>query len=161
MGGFISGLITGGVLYKIIDYGIAWVKERREQKSAKTSHEKDRPRFRVDITKTEGPHPGIPAFVVKILSLGSLPLTINNGEVFIKAEHYPEHVQTEKLNGRVISPHSPIEFKFPLPLKITDPLSGGKPAVQMVCQFSYGKDAGRYEERWVYDHRTANFNPEN
>jgi len=156
---FIIGLITGGTLLKIVEFLIAWRKERREHKSAKTAHTKDRPRFRIDITKVPTSHAAVPAFIVKILSLGSLPLTINNGEIFIKAEHYPERVQTEKFNHREISPIAPIEFKFPLPPKITDPQSGGKPKVEMVCQFSYGEDGDRYKEEWIYDHRTAQFIP--
>jgi hypothetical protein len=107
-------------LLAIVGSLIEWVKERRAQKTAKTAHEKDRPRFRIDVTKTKSDH-AIPAFVVKILSLGSLPLTINDGEVSIKTEHYPEGVQTEKLDGREISSVCPIEISFPLPSKFTDP----------------------------------------
>jgi hypothetical protein len=150
--------MSGGFTLKFFDYVIAWVKERREQKSRKTAHEKDRPRFRIDITKVPTNHAAIPAFIVKILSLGSLPLTINKGEVFIKAEHYPENVQTEKLDGCEIGPLCPIELKFPLPPKITNPLSGGKPKVEMICQFSYG-EAEPYKQHWIYNHSSGKFEP--
>lgn len=44
------GAIGGGSLVKVAELGIAWAKEKREQGSGKTSHEKDRPRFRVDVS---------------------------------------------------------------------------------------------------------------
>jgi len=153
---FLLGLVSGGLAIKIIDYLMAWAKERREQKAAKTAHEKDRPRFRVDVTKTETPNPAVPAFIVEIFSLGSLPVTIDDGEVFITSDDQPERVQTEKLSGRVISPSAPIKIKFPLAHRYANPLSGGKPKIEMVCQFSYGADEP-YKKKWVYNHRIAQF----
>src|SRR5882724_6598903 len=97
----------------VIGHLISWVKERKEQKAAKTAHEKDRPRFRVDITKVPTAHAAVPAFVMKILSLGRLPVTINDGEVFVTAEHYPERVDAKKLGGREIGPSAPIKLEFP------------------------------------------------
>jgi len=44
------------------------------------------------------------------MSPGSLPLTINHGEVFIEASHYPEREQAHKLDGREIGPFSPIKI---------------------------------------------------
>jgi hypothetical protein len=157
---FLLGLVSGGLGIKIIDYLIAWKKERREQQAAKTEHEKDRPRFRVDVTKTETSHAAVPAFIVEIFSLGGLPLTIDDGKVFITSDDQPERVQTEKLGGRVISPSAPIKLKFPLAHKYTNPLSGRKPAIEMVCQFSYGADEP-YKKKWVYNHRIAQFDEVN
>jgi hypothetical protein len=157
---YLLGFVSGGVGIKIIDYLIAWAKERREQKAAKITHEKDRPRFRVDVTKTETSHAAVPAFVVEIFSLGSLPVTIDDGEVFITSDDHPERVQTEKLSGRVISPSAPIKIKFPVPQKYTSPLSGRKPAMEMVCKFSYGADEP-YKKKWIYNHRAAQFDEVN
>jgi len=149
---FIIGLVTGGLGLKLIDYSIAWVKERREQKNSKTAHEKDRPRFRIDISKVPTAHAGVPAAHVKILSLGSLPLTINDGEIFIEAEHYPERVKSYQLKGREINSVSPIEFDFPLPPKLTDPSGIREPVIKLVCEFSYGNNEQHKEER-IYNHR--------
>jgi hypothetical protein len=154
---FLTGLITGGLVFKLIDYLIAWQKERREQKGSKTSHEKDRPRFRIDITKVPTDHALVPAAVVKILSLGSLPLTINRGEVLIEASHYPEGVQSYQLRNEEISSIHPIEFQFSLPSKLTHPVGIGEPTVKMVCKFSYGKAGERYEEQRFYNHRRGWF----
>jgi len=158
MSSFLVGFVSGGLGIRLIDYLIAWRKERREQKAAKTAYEKDRPRFRIDTAKGPGNHPSAPDLIVTILSLGSLPLTINEGEVFIEAEHYPEHVKTHKLDGREISSAHPIEVRFPLPGKLIDPQGIGKPVIKLVCQFSYGKDGEQYNEERVYNYRTAEFN---
>lgn len=79
----VPAFITGGLFLKIVELLIAWAKERREQQSRKTAHQKDRPRFRIDISIV--PHTSASSAVVKILSLGSLPLTIKHGEIFIEA----------------------------------------------------------------------------
>src|SRR5689334_3268831 len=103
------GIVTGSASLKIIEQSIAFVREHREQQERKLSQEKDRPRFRVDVAITKSIGYAVPTAIVKILSLGSLPLTINQGEIFIEADHYPEHVQPKKLNGREIGPIHPIE----------------------------------------------------
>jgi hypothetical protein len=154
---FIAGNVTGGMGLKLIDYLIAWARERREQKSSKTAHEKDRPRFRVDTSKVPTAHAGVPAVRMKILSLGSLPITINEGEVFIEAEHYPERVQSHQLKRREISPACPIEIEFPLPPKITDPSGIREPQIKLVCEFSYDGVEEPYKEERKYNHRSGRF----
>jgi hypothetical protein len=153
---FLSGLVSGGLLLRIIDYLVAWKKERREQRSAQLAHEKDRPRFRIDISKVPTSHSNVPAARVEILSLGSLPLTINEGEVFIETDQRPEHVESRQLNGREISALSPIVFEFPLPEKLVNPHGVGKPVVKVVCDFSYGTD-DRYHDEKTYNHQTREF----
>jgi hypothetical protein len=148
------GAIGGGFLIKLLELLIAWAKEKREQHSSATSHEKDRPRFRVDVAITPSPHAAVKTAVVKILSLGSLPITINHGEVFIEASHYPERVEPKKLDGREIGPVSPIEFNFSLPEKLINPWSGGKPTVKLICKFSHGKNDEIYSDQ-------KNYNPSN
>lgn len=151
-------VFLGGALFgKIIDLLIAWAKERREQKSRQTAHAKDRPRFRIDTAKSQGSHPSAPDLVVTILSLGGLPLTIDEGEVFIEAEHYPERVKTHKLDGREISSMHPIEVRFPLPGKLIDPQGIGEPHVKLVCHFSYGEDNQKYYEDWMYNRHNGEF----
>jgi hypothetical protein len=154
---FASGLASGGMLLRLIDYLIAWRKEKREQRSAKTAHERDRPRFRIDVSIVPTLHTAVPAAIVKILSLGSLPLTINDGEIFIEASHYPERVQPQKLDGREITPVCPIEFKLPLPLKLINPSGIREPVVKIVCNFSYGKDNQRYHNEKTYNRKTREF----
>jgi hypothetical protein len=153
----IVAMLAGGSLDRLLSWGIMWIKEKREQRSAKTSHEKDRPRFRIDVTKTKTDHADVPAFVVEILSLGSLPLTINYGEAFVTAEHYPERVQTEKFDNREIGPVHPIKVKFALPPKVTNPLGGGKPLVKLVCHFSYGENNQEYAQEWKYNQMSGKF----
>lgn len=154
---FLVGLVTGGLGLRVIDYLILLSRERREQKNSKITQEKDRPRFRIDTSKVPTSHAGVPALVVKILSLGSLPLTINDGNVFIEAQHYPERVEPQKLNNREISPVHPIECRFSLPQKLINPMGIGEPHVKLVCEFSYGKDNGRYKEEKTYNHRSGEF----
>jgi len=143
---FLLGALSGGFGLKLIDYTIAWIKERREQRSHKTAHEKDRPRFRIDVVIVPTSHALVPAAIVKILSLGSLPLTINKGEVFIEASHYTERVESYKIGKREISPIHPIEFTFSLPQKLVNPSGIGPPFIKLVCQFSYGDDGEEYKE---------------
>ena len=50
----------------------------------KLSHEKDKPRFRIELAIVPTAHSSVPAAVVKILSLGSLPITINQGRYLSK-----------------------------------------------------------------------------
>lgn len=137
---FLSGFVGGGALLRVIDYLIAWRNERREQHREQTAHEKDMPRFRVEIAVVKGTHAHIPTARVEILSLGSLPITINDGEVFIESNQRPEHVQTEQLKGRKIAPNAPIVVEFPLPEKLVNPQGVGKPVVQVVSDFSYDED---------------------
>jgi hypothetical protein len=153
----VVALVTGGALVKIAEFGIAWAKEKREQRSGKTVHEKDRPRFRIDVAIVPASHGYILAAVVKILSLGGLPLTINHGEAFIEASHYPERIEPKKLDNREISSIAPIELKFTLPLKLINPMSGGKPLVKLVCQFSYGEDNTKYRQEWIYNRSNGEF----
>jgi hypothetical protein len=89
----------------------------------------------------------IPDAIVKILSLGCLPLTINDGEIFVEANDCPEHVEPQKLAGREISSTSPIEVKFSLPQKLMNPVGIREPVVKMVCQFSYTYDGKHCEYR--------------
>jgi hypothetical protein len=151
------GVIAGGSLVKIAELCIAWAKERREKRAGKTAHEKDRPRFRVDITKGTTSNANVEAAIVKILSLGSLPLTINHGEVFIEAGHYPGHVEPKKLENREISAVALVELQFSLPSKLIHPLSGGKPLVKLICRFSYGMDNQQYYEDWTYNRNNGQF----
>jgi hypothetical protein len=161
---FLSGFASGGFALRIVDYVIAWIKERREQRrekreerneqreqrSEEATHEKDKPRFRIDVTVVKGTHAHIPAARVEILSLGCLPLTINDGEVFIESDQHPEQVQTEQLKGRKISSNAPIVFEFPLPEKLVNPQGVGKPVVQVVSNFSYDEDGKRRRYRNVH-----------
>ncbi len=78
---FLSGLLMGGLVFKLVDYLILWAKEKREQRTLNIAKEKDRPRFQVNITIDETGHSELPTVVVKILSLGCLPLTTNQGYV--------------------------------------------------------------------------------
>src|SRR5713101_7970107 len=59
-GWFVAAIVGSGMLLKIIDYLLAWAKEKREQRSAKTAYEKDRPRFRIDITIVPTAHSAVP-----------------------------------------------------------------------------------------------------
>jgi hypothetical protein len=144
--------ISGGFVFKFIDYCIEWAKEKREQRREQTSHDKDRPRVRVDISKGKGTHSHIPTLIMEILSLGGLPLTINEGEAFITTSQYPERVQSHQLNGGEVSPFAPIKFEFSLPLNFTNPSGVGKPVIKLVCQFSYGKDNEPYRYEKTYNH---------
>ncbi|HTU33561.1 MAG TPA: hypothetical protein VMF66_07135 [Candidatus Acidoferrum sp.] len=168
---FLSGFVSGGFALRIVDYLIAWIKERREQRrekreerseqreqrSEETTHEKDKPRFRVDVSIVKGTHTNVPTARVKILSLGSLPITINDGEVFIESNQRPEHVQPQQLKKSEITALAPIVFDFSLPEKLVNPQGVGKPVVKVVCDFSYGKDRSRYHEEKTYNHQTRVF----
>jgi hypothetical protein len=150
------GILGGGLLFRLIDYLIAWVRERREQKASKTAHEKNRPRFRVDVTIVPTNHAAVTAAVVKILSLGSLPLTINQGKVFICSSDYPEAVETKKLDGCEIGPLCPIETRFPLPPKFINPIGDRKPEIKIVGDFSCGENQQyRYEK--TFNRKTGHF----
>ena len=127
------------------------------QGSGKTTHEKDRPRFRVDVSIFPKNHATVQTALVKILSLGSLPLTINHGEIFIEASHYPERVEPKKLDGREIGPLSPVEVQFTLPLKLINPWSGGKPTVKLISKFSYGEDDEEYSDEKTYNRDSREF----
>jgi len=152
---FALGSITGGSGLKLIDYLILLRKEKREQHSLATSKEKDRPRFRVDVSIVPTSNLAVNEAVVKVLSLGGLPLTIDDGEAFIEASHYPKHVQPQKLHNREISSASPIELKFSLPNKLIHPPDVGEPTVKLVCNFSCGKD--RYHNEKTYNRSLRNF----
>ena len=152
----IPAFITGGMFLKIIELLMAWAKERREQRSRKSAHEKDRPRFRVDVAIVPTDHASVPAAIVEILSLGSLPLTINNGEVFIEASHYPERVQSYNLAGREIGALQPIKLKFPLPQKLVNPQGVGESIIKLICHFFYAKN-GEYRNEKTYNRNTQNF----
>lgn len=157
--GFGTGLIVGGGGLKVIELLIKWREEKREQRRDKTAHEKDRPRFRVDIAKGKTSHALVPALVVKILSLGGLPLAIDDGEIFIEASHYPDRVQPQQLSGREISPFAPIELEFSLPPKLVNPGGIGKPVIKLKCRFSYTENKERHTFSYekTYAHAIAWF----
>lgn len=154
---YIGAIVAGGVGFRLINLLIAWIKERREQKSKKTAHEKDRPRFRIDTTKVPSTHAAIPTFHVKILSLGSLPLTIHNGTVTIEADHYPENIKSYQIKGREISSSCPIEFEFSLPSKFINPRGVREPHIKAIYKFSYGDNRDTHEEEKTYNHRSGEF----
>jgi hypothetical protein len=82
----ISGIFT--VLKGLIDLcleAVGWKKAK----------EKDKPCFRVDVSKGQTALSNVPAVVVKIQSLGSSPVTIHDGQVFIKTGLHPEGVQSQ------------------------------------------------------------------
>jgi hypothetical protein len=151
----LAAFVAGGFVFKLIDYLILWAKERREQRSQETAHEKDRPRFRVDVTTIS--HSSASKAIVEILSLGSLPLTIKHGEIFIEASHYPEREQVHRLDSREIGPFSPIKVELWLPLKLINPLSGQKPVVKMKCKFSYGENDEEYSNEKTYNRSNGKF----
>jgi hypothetical protein len=153
---FGSGLLTGGLGLKLIDYAILWNREKREQHSHKTSKEKDKPRFDFHVSIVPTQNLAVPEAVVKILSLGGLPLTINDGKVSIYEVHCPERVESQKLHNCEIGPTVPIERKFSLPNKLMNPSGIGEPIVKIVCEFSHSKD-GTYRKEKTYNRATRNF----
>ena len=146
----------GGLVFKLIDYLIAWARERREQKAAKTAHEKDRPRFRVDVAVTKPGHPLRPTVVVRILSLGGLPVTVNQGHVIIESSQYPDCIQPHELHGLVISQIAPIEIEFPFTIDILHSLRGVEFTVKVVCKFSYDGDQ-EYSCEKAFNRKTDHF----
>lgn len=157
IGIFVAGLIGGGLLLRLIDYFIAWKREKREQHSLAVREQKDRPRFRIDTTIVPTTHATVPAAIVKILSLGSLPLTINQGEVFIEASHYPERVEPQDISGREIGPITPVEAKFSLPQKLINPSGIGEPVIKLVCKFSHSGSREPEHHEAIYNRRQRRF----
>lgn len=153
----IGGAVGGGLLLKFFELLVIWARERREQRSHKTSREKDRPRFRIDATEVEGIHPNRPIMRVEILSLGSLPLTINDGYVKIEPIEYPGAIQPEPLAQREIGPNAPIVIEREIALKFLQPMSiRERYTVKLICKFSYGGDKP-YENEKRYNRETHKF----
>lgn len=146
----------GGLIFKLFDTLILWAKEKREQHGLQIAKEKDRPRFRVDVSIDKTGHPELPTIVVKILSLGGLPITINQGYVTINPAQYPSAIQTRELSGKEIGPDAPIEEKFPIKMGILRPISGEKTEIKLVCEFSYGKNE-RYNDEQRYNRTRDQF----
>ena len=147
-----SGIIGGGSLLKLIDYLIAYQNERREQRrehraerneerasrSEEMAHEKDRPRFEIKVTKGETSHTNVPAVSTKIISLGSLPLTINKGKISIQTRKCPKGVQDKDLSSRDIGPSAPIIEEIRLPEKFVNSEGTAKERfITVVVDFSY------------------------
>lgn len=136
---------------------IAWAKERREQRSIRTSHEKDRPRFRVDATEVKGSHPNIPTIHVVIRSLGGLPLTIDDGYVAVEPLQYPGAIQPQSLAGKAISPTAPVVIEFEIMGKFIYPMSITEGhTIKLICKFSYDKNQS-YEDEQHYNRKTHKF----
>lgn len=151
-----SGVLSGGLVLRLLDYLIAWSREKREQKAANTAREKDRPRFRVDTTVREGSHPLRPTIIVKILSLGGLPVTVNDGHVAIEASQHPNCANPHQLKGKVISPVAPIEIEFPFKQIILQPGRPEESTVKLVCKFSYDGDQ-EYTCEQTFNRQTDRF----
>jgi hypothetical protein len=153
----IGAFFAGGLFVKLFEMLIAWAKERREQRSMKTSHEKDRPRFRVDATKVESTHPNVPTIHVEILSLGGLPLTINEGYVAIEPVNSPGAIKPQSLSGSAISPSAPIKRDFGIAGKFIYPMDiAERHTVKLICKFSYD-DGKTYEDEQHYNRQTQKF----
>jgi hypothetical protein len=135
---FVYGTITGGGLLQLVKLFIDWRKEKREQQSQKTSKEKDRPRFRVDVKVVRGTNYNVPIAEVSIRNLGGVPLKISEGEIWLEASHYTSRLESKSLTGREISNLHPIPIEFSLPIKITSPTGEHPPTVKIICQFSFG-----------------------
>jgi hypothetical protein len=146
MGKFILGLLGGGMIFKLLDYLIAWRREKRDQKTIEVAQEKNRPRFRVDVSKGKTTHAVVPALVVKILSLGSLPIAINDGQIFIYTGKHPEGIKHQNLSNTQVSSVAPIVFEIPLPEKDVNHPGVREKSIQLVVKFSYGIQKERYEE---------------
>ena len=151
-----GGVLAGRVLLKVIDYLIAWVHERREQRREMTTHEKDRPRPRVDVSILETSHPHRKTIVVKILSLGALPITINYGDATIYSSQYQEPIINRQFSRKEITPAHPIEVELPIKLNILHPSGIGDVEVKLVCKFSYGENESQTEEQY-YNRNTQRF----
>jgi hypothetical protein len=109
------------------------------------AQEKDRPCFRVDVSKGQTALFNVPGVVVKIHSLGSLPLDIYDGQVFIKTGLHPEGVQHQTFSNTPISELRPIEWVLLLPEKYVNVPGGGRAkSIWVVVEFSYGKRKERY-----------------
>lgn len=153
---FLSGIFTGGLLFKLVDTLILWAREKREQRNLEVSKQKDRPRFRVDVAITSanvlrpsGAPDLLPSVIIKILSLGSLPLTINQGYVAIKSNQYPEEVKPHNLDGKEISSLAPIVIEIHVHMSVLHPKGIDKTPVKLICKFSYG-DGETYEDEKTY-----------
>lgn len=153
---FFYGLLTGGSLLKIVELLIAWRREQREQRTAKTSREKDRPRFRVDTSIPEPGHPQAPTIIVKIFSLGGLPLTINDGYIEIETIKYPGAIKPYPLAGKDISIFAPIEAIFKIRQGILNNEWPGESSINLICKFSYGENEA-FEKKKVYNRSIHNF----
>lgn len=141
-------------MFDFINHLVTWRKERKKQQAFKIALAHDRPRFKVNLTKTECSP--VPTFLLEILSLGILPRTVSEGEVFLTSENSPERVKTEKLTNREISTKAPLRIKFRLPHNVTNPSGSWETKIELVCQFSYEQD-GIYKGQWEYNHRTEYF----
>lgn len=139
-------------MYPAVVPAVNWILEKLGMLYRfRTEQEKDRPRFRVDPSKGETAHSNIPAVVVKILSLGSLPLTIHEGQVFVQTGRYPAGIQHQKLSDTQISTSYPIEVEIPLPEKYVNSPGIREKSIQVVVDFSYGKNKERYRETKTVD----------
>jgi hypothetical protein len=152
-----SSLIGLGLIFKGIDYLLAWAKEIRELKAGKITKEKDRPRFRVDATKMEGTHPNVPTVHVEIHSLGGLPLTIKDGYVAIEPVNNPGTIHPESLRGKSISPSAPIVVEFKVAGKYIYPMGvTERYTIKLICKFSYEENKP-YEDEQHYNRQTQKF----
>jgi hypothetical protein len=148
-----------GLLLKLIDYVIKLL-ERREKairEAERRSHEPERPRIRVDVAIAETSHPTRKTILVKILSLGSLPVTVNYGDVTVTSSQYPEPVIHEQFSRKEITTLHPIEIELPTKHGILHPDGVGTPEIKLVCKFSYGEDQQSYTEEQYYNQRTRKF----
>jgi hypothetical protein len=129
---------------------IGWIKGLidlcLEAVGIKKAQEKDRPCFRVDVSKGQTALFNVPGVVVKIHSLGSLPLEMYDGQVFIKTGLHPEGVQHQTFPPDThISALHPIERMIPLPGKyVNSQESSRAKSIQVVVDFYYGKKKEHY-----------------
>jgi hypothetical protein len=152
-----AAFVAGGLFVKLFEMLIALAKERREQRSIRTSQEKDRPRFRVDATEIKGSHPNIPTIRIVILSLGGLPLTINDGYVAIEPIEHPGAIQPQSLSRKANSPAAPVVAEFEVAGKYLHPMAiTERYTVKLICKFSYA-DNQSYEDEQRYNQHTHKF----
>lgn len=153
---FLYGLLLGGGGIKLIELAIVWARERREQKGSKVSHEKNRPRFRVDVTVDETTHSMRPTLLIKILSLGGLPLTINDGYVEVQSPDESDTQKPQTLAGKEISPSAPIDIQIPIRFRTLHPQERRETPVKLVTKFSHG-DNETYENEQHYNEVARKF----
>lgn len=152
-----ASLLLGGGGLRVIDLLIAWVRERREQKRDASAHEKDRPRFRIDVTVLENPSPMRKTIRVKVISLGSLPVTVNYGDVTVYSSQYPEPVISQQFSRKEVTPAYPIEIEFSMKHGVLHPSGVGDFEVKLICKFSYGEDGQSQAEEQFYNRQTRQF----
>jgi hypothetical protein len=146
----------GAAAMRLVELAIAWIKEKREQRAHKILMDQAATAIDSDVvTDMETVAQGKTA-LVKIVSLGSLPVTIKDGNIRVESSQYEKPVESVSLAGRKISNSAPITKSIFVKNGILYPQGISAPDIKLIVELAC-KSGESYSQTYYYDRTSKKY----